>query len=91
MCSDFCDTSTIKSSKYRVMLSTFSDKWMIVLCFSSLPHVLARLVDSLTKISPLYMMMLFSTGTGLERVGVVGPDLDYWRAGLQALGSSGLR
>ena len=30
-------------------------------------------------------MMLFSTGTGLERVGVVGPDLDCWRAGLQAL------
>ena len=33
----------------------------------------------------------FSTGTGLERVGVVGPDLDCWRAGLQAPGSSGLR
>ena len=30
-------------------------------------------------------MMLFSIGTGLERVGVVGPDLDCWRAGLQAL------
>ena len=29
-------------------------------------------------------MMLFSTGTGLERVGVVGPDLDCWWAGLQA-------
>ena len=27
-------------------------------------------------------MMLFSTGTGLERVGVVGSDLDCWRAGL---------
>ena len=36
-------------------------------------------------------MMLFSTGTGLERVGVVWPDLDCWRAGLQAPGSSGLR
>ena len=33
----------------------------------------------------------FSTGTGLERIGVVGPDLDCWRAGLQASGSSGLR
>ena len=33
----------------------------------------------------------FSTGTRLERVGVVGPDLDCWRAGLQAPGSSGLR
>ena len=33
----------------------------------------------------------FSTGTGLERVGVVEPDLDCWRAGLQALESSGLR
>ena len=33
----------------------------------------------------------FSTGTGLERIGVVGPDLDCWRAGLQAPGSSGLR
>ena len=36
-------------------------------------------------------MMPFSTGTGLERIGVVGPDQDYWRAGLQVLGSSGLR
>ena len=35
--------------------------------------------------------MLFSTGTGLERVGVVGSDLDCWRAGLHAPGSSGLR
>ena len=35
--------------------------------------------------------MPFSTETGLERVDVVGPDLDRWRAGLQALGSSGLR
>ena len=25
----------------------------------------------------------------MERVGVVGPDLDCWRAGPQALGSSG--
>ena len=30
-------------------------------------------------------MMLFSTGTGLERVRVVGPDLDRWRVGLQAI------
>ena len=37
------------------------------------------------------MMMLFSTGTGLERVGVVWPDLACWRVGLQASGSSGLR
>ena len=36
-------------------------------------------------------MMPFSTGTGLERVGVVGSDLDYWRAGLQVPGSSRLR
>ena len=36
-------------------------------------------------------MMLFSTGTGLERVGVVWPDLACWRAGLQAPESSGLR
>ena len=36
-------------------------------------------------------MMPFSTGTGLERVRVGGPDLDRWRAGLQAPGSSGLR
>ena len=27
-------------------------------------------------------MMLFSTGTRLERVGVVGSDLDCWQAGL---------
>ena len=26
-------------------------------------------------------MMLFSTGTGLERVGVAGPDLDCWLIG----------
>ena len=36
-------------------------------------------------------MMHFSTGTGLERVGVVGSDLDCWKAGLQAPGSSGLK
>ena len=36
------------------------------------------------------MMMPFSTGTGLERVRVVGPDLDCWRAGMQALGLFGL-
>ena len=36
-------------------------------------------------------MMLFSTGTRLERVGVVWLDLACWRAGLQAFGSSGLR
>ena len=36
-------------------------------------------------------MMIFSIGIGLERVGVVWPDLACWRAGLQALGSSGLR
>ena len=35
--------------------------------------------------------MPFSTGTGLERTGFVGPDCDYWRAGLQAPGSSGLK
>ena len=35
--------------------------------------------------------MPFSTGTELERVGVVGPDLDRWRAGLKAPGSSGLK
>ena len=33
----------------------------------------------------------FSTETGLERIGVVGPDLDCWRAGLQAPESFGLR
>ena len=38
-----------------------------------------------------FFMMPFSTGTGLERVGVVGPDQDYWRAELQDDGSSGLR
>ena len=37
------------------------------------------------------LMMPFLTGTGLERVGVVGPDLDRWQAGLQAPGSSGLK
>ena len=36
-------------------------------------------------------MMPFSIGIGLESVRVVGPDLDYWRAGLQVSGSSGLR
>ena len=37
------------------------------------------------------MMMPFSTGAGLERVGVVGSDLDCWRTGLQVPGSSGLK
>ena len=36
-------------------------------------------------------MMLFFNQTGLERIGVVGPDLDCWRAGPQAPGSSGLK
>ena len=36
-------------------------------------------------------MMLFSTGTGLERVGVGRSDLDCWRVRLQAPGSPGLR
>ena len=36
-------------------------------------------------------MMPFSIRTGLERMGVVGPDRDYWRAGLQAPESSGLK
>ena len=36
-------------------------------------------------------MMLFSIGTGLERVGVIWLDLACWRARLQASGSSGLR
>ena len=30
-------------------------------------------------------MMPFFNRTGLELVGVVGPDLDYWRVGLQVL------
>ena len=36
------------------------------------------------------MMLLFNR-TGLERIGVVGLDLDCWRASLQAFGSSGLK
>ena len=36
-------------------------------------------------------MIPFSTGTGLERVGVVGPDPDCWKAGLQAPRLSELR
>ena len=36
-------------------------------------------------------MMPFFNRTGLELVGVVGPDLDCWRAGMQAPGSSGLK
>ena len=36
-------------------------------------------------------MMPFSTGTRLERVSVVGPDLDCWLTGLQVPGSSGLK
>ena len=36
-------------------------------------------------------MMSFLTGTGSERVGVVGPDLGCWRTGLQVPGSLGLK
>ena len=36
------------------------------------------------------MMFFFSTGTGVERVRVVGLDLDGWRIGMQAIGLSGL-
>ena len=37
------------------------------------------------------LMMFFSTGTGLERVGVAGLDLDCWWTEMQAFGLSGLR
>ena len=36
-------------------------------------------------------MMLFSTGTGLERVRVAGLDQDYGQAELEEAGLSGLR
>ena len=36
-------------------------------------------------------MMLFLTGTGLERVGVVGLDLDCWQARLLDVGLSALK
>ena len=36
-------------------------------------------------------MMPFFNQNGMERVGVVGPDLDCCWAGLQASGSSGLK
>ena len=36
-------------------------------------------------------MMPFSTGTGLEHVGVVGLDQDYGQTELEDAGSSGLR
>ena len=36
-------------------------------------------------------MMPSSLGTGMERVGVVGPDLDLCWASLSALGPSGLK
>ena len=39
----------------------------------------------------ILLMMPFFNRTGLERVGVVGPNLDYWWVGLQAPGSSGLK
>ena len=63
----------------------------------------SRLIPSVTEKSVIFIKELsfpqtaptdddfFSTGTGLERVGVVGLDLDCWRAGLQAHGSSWLR
>ena len=43
------------------------------------------------KVNKITFMMLIFNRTGLERVGVVGPDLDLRRAGLQAPRSSGLR
>ena len=36
-------------------------------------------------------MMLFSIGTGLDCVGVVGPELDCWRVGLLDAESSALK
>ena len=63
----------------------------------------SELIPSVTEKSVIFIKELsfpqttptddafFSTGTGLECVGVVGPDLDCWRAGLQAPESSGLR
>ena len=47
-----------------------------------------RLYLLLTRYS--YLIMPFSTGTGLEHVGVVGLDQDCWRAELEDAGSSGL-
>ena len=55
---------------------SYRDNFFFVFCF---------LIYSFLLIMP------FSTGIGLERVGVVRPDLDRWWAGLQAPGSSGLR
>ena len=50
-------------------------------------------LELILKSAELYFddAIFFLTGTGLERVGVIGPVLDRWRAGLQAPGSSGLK
>ena len=61
-----------------------------VLC--SLKYIMYKVLASISiRCIKLYLMMPFSTGTGLERVGVVGPNLDCWRTGLQVPRSSGLK
>ena len=46
---------------------------------------------SFPQTTPTDDVFFFLTETGLERVGVVAPDLDCWWAGLQAPRSSRLK
>ena len=62
----------------------------------------SELIPSVTEKSVIFVQELsfpqtaptddafFSTGTGLERVGVIGLDQDRWRAELEDAGSFGL-
>ena len=65
------------------------------LCFELIPSVTEKSVIFIKELSFPQMAptddAFFSTRTGLESVGVVGSDLDCWRAGMQAPESSGLR
>ena len=64
------------------------------LCSELIPSVIERSVIFVQELSFPQTVpaddAFFSTGTGLERVGVVGLDQDYWRDELEDARSSGL-
>ena len=65
------------------------DDWRCsCLCSELIPSVTEKLV---IFIKELLFPQTAPTRTGLECVGVVGPDLGYWRAGLYVARPSGLK
>ena len=65
------------------------------MCSESIPSVTKKSVIFMKELSFPQTAptddALFSIGTGLERVGVVGLDQDYWQIELEDAGSPGLK